>query len=305
MAKCQTIKVFPNKSFKETLDNKRIEQSEAYNFVEFSRIEEYRKVNQDLLLRAIKFLPKNTKNVIHVDNATGTGLVPQLAAELYFKKGIKATIIGIDPDLYALRRAADSMRNIDYIHLLLFQGYGQHLEELLKGHIPPEGVDVVSIHDAIHEIPGKDIKRAIFSSQAKILKPGGIQTYNSSFTTIGNGDSALKWGRWKLNAFAYFGEKRNKNITAIEVVSPEEYKKMIMDSGLKIVHEDVKTVVLSLEALKAISRYPEYVNGIFRDMENTEKYPLLEKSKALITILEKEGITELPRLWHEIVAQKI
>jgi len=299
------IKVFPNKSIKDSADHERTEQSEAYNFVEFSQIAEYRRVNRELIQKALEYLPKNIKQITHVDNATGTGLVPQLAAEMYFENGIKSTIIGIDPDLYALKKAAESMKNIGYIqNLLLFQGYGQKLEELLKGHIPPAGVDVVSIHDAIHEIPGIDIKKAIFASQAKILKKGGIQTYNSSFTTIGNGDASLKWGRWKLEAFAYFSERRNKDITAIEVCSPDEYKQMILDSGLKIVHETVNTVILSLDALKAISRYPEYVNGIFRDMENTEKYSLLEKSKALITILEKQKITALPRLWHEIVAQK-
>lgn len=298
------IKVYPNKSIGESPNLTRIEQTEAYNFVEFSEIAEYRNVNKELLLKALHYLPKSIKHLIHVDNASGTGLVPQLAAELYHKRGIEAMIIGIDPDLYALRRAAESMKNIKYIHLLLFQGYGQSLEEVLKGHIPDEGVDVVSIHDAIHEIPGREIKQAIFASQAKILKPGGVQTYNSSFTTIGNGDAALKWGRWKLGAFSYFGEKRNRNVTAMEMLSPEEYAKMITESGLKIVHEDFKTVVLSLEALKAISRYPEYVNGIFRDMEHTEKYTLLEKSDALLKTLEKDNVTALPRLWHEIVAQK-
>ncbi len=303
MAKSQ-IKIYPNNAIKDSPDKNRIEQTEAYNFVEFSQIEEYRKVNRELLLTALQFLPKNIKQLIHVDNASGTGLVPQLAAQLYHERGIKAIIIGIDPDLYALKKAKESMKNIDYIHLLLFQGYGQRLEELLKDHIPSIGVDVVSIHDAIHEIPGRDIKAAIFASQAKILKQGGVQTYNSSFTTIGNGDAALKWGRWKLGAFAYFNENRNKNFTAMEVFSPQEYVKMITDSGLKIVHEAVKTVVLSLDALKAISRYPEYVNGIFRDMENTEKYTLLEKSKALTTVLENQGVTALPRQWHEVVAQK-
>ncbi len=298
------IKVIPNKSFAIAKDKNRIEQTKAYNFVEFSQIAEYRKVNRELILTALQFLPKNIKKLTHVDNGTGTGLVPQLAAELYHDRGIAATIIGIDPDLYALKNSGESMRNFEHINILMIQGYGQHLEELLKEHIPSIGVDVVSIHDAIHEIPGRDIKRAIFASQAKILKPGGVQTYNSSFTTIGNADAAFKWGRWKMDAFAYFKENRNRNITAMEVFSPEEYTKMITDSGLKIVHEDVKTVVLSLDALKAISRYPEYVNGIFRDMENTEKYTLLEKSKVLIAVLEKEGVTALPRQWHEIVAQK-
>lgn len=303
MANAQ-IKVIPDKSIGTEEDFRRIEQNEAYNFVEFAQIPEYRNVNKDLIAKALEFLPKNTKSLIHVDNASGTGLIPQLSADLYKEKNINATIIGIDPDLYALKKAAESMSNISEIQFMFIQGYGQNLEKVLKDRIPDEGVDLVSIHDAIHEIPGKDIKHAIFASQAKILKPGGVQTYNSSFTTIGNGDAALKWGRWKLEAFAYFNENRDKSVTAMEVCSPEEYKKMITDSGLKVIHEDFKTVILSLEALQAISRYPEYVNGIFRDMENTQKYSLLEKSKALITVLEKQQVKELPRLWHEIIAKK-
>lgn len=303
MAKAQ-INVIPDNTIGTEEDFQRIEQSEAYNFVEFAQIPEYRNVNKNLIAKALTFLPANTKTLIHVDNASGTGLIPQLAADLYREKKLNATIIGIDPDLYALKKAAESMSSITDINFMFIQGYGQNLEKVLRGRIPDEGVDLVSIHDAIHEIPGKDIKHAIFASQAKILKPGGVQTYNSSFTTVGNGDAALKWGRWKLDAFAYFNEKRDKSVTAMEVCSPEEYKKMITDSGLKIVHEDSKTVILSLEALKAISRYPEYVNGIFRDMENTQKYSLLEKSKALISVLEDQGVKELPRIWHEIVAQK-
>ncbi len=303
MANAQ-IKVIPDSSIGTEEDFRRIEQSEAYNFVEFAQIPEYRNVNKNLIEKALSFLPKNITTLIHVDNASGTGLIPQLSADLYREKNINATIIGIDPDLYALKKAAESMNNITDIQFMFIQGYGQNLEKVLKGRIPEEGVDLVSIHDAIHEIPGKDIRHAIFASQAKILKPGGVQTYNSSFTTTGNGDAALKWGRWKLDAFAYFNERRDKSVTAMEVCSPEEYKQMITDSGLKIVHEDSKTVILSLEALKAISRYPEYVNGIFRDMENTQKYSLLEKSKALISVLEDQGVKELPRIWHEIVAQK-
>lgn len=298
------IKIFPDKSISEDASSQRIEQSEAYNFVEFSEISEYRQVNKELLTIALNYLPGKIKKLIHVDNASGTGLVPQLASEVYSQKGIKATIFGIDPDLYALKKSAESLKDFKGVEIVLIQGYGQNLEELLVDHIPSAGVDLVSIHDAIHEIPGKDIKKAIFASQAKILKPGGVQTYNSSFTTIGNGDAALKWGRWKLDSFAYFKEKRNRNVTAMEVFSPEEYKSMITESGLKVVYEGVKTVILSLDAMKAISRYPEYVNGVFRDMENTEKYSLLEKSKALIKALEDQGIKELPRQWHEIVAQK-
>jgi ubiquinone/menaquinone biosynthesis C-methylase UbiE len=304
MGKKQNIKVYPNQSIGTTVDKSRIEQTAAYNFVGFSEIPEYRTVNKELLLTAVKFLPANLKHIVHVDNATGTGLVPQLAIELYRDLGIKATIFGIDPDLYALQQAADSLPDVENIQVLLFQGYGQNLQELLKGHIPDVGVDLVSIHDAIHEIPGLDIKRAIFASQAKILRPGGVQTYNSAFTTVGMGESALKYGRWKLDAFSYFKQNRNKNVTAIEWYRPDEYAQMIKDSGLTIIHERIRTVMISRKALEAISQYPEFVNGVFRDMDHVGDYTLAEKSKALIAALDEQGITTLPRQWHEIVAQK-
>jgi hypothetical protein len=307
MDKKSNIKIYPNKSIDPSdhgTEKRRIEQSEAYNFVGFSEIPEYRTVNKGLLKTALSFLPSGIKKIVHVDNATGTGLIPQLAVELYKDLGINATIFGIDPDLYALQKAVDFIPEVDSVQVLLFQGYGQHLEDLLRGYIPEEGVDLVSIHDAIHEIPGHDIKRAIFASQAKILRRGGVQTYNSAFTTIGMGEAALKYGRWKLDAFSYFKQNRNRNVTAIEWYPPEEYAKMIKDSGLTIIHEEVKTVMLSRKALEAISQYPEFVNGVFRDMENVENYTLAQKSKALIAALDKENITGLPRLWHQIVARK-
>jgi ubiquinone/menaquinone biosynthesis C-methylase UbiE len=304
MIKKSQIKIYPDHTLEISQKNNRIEQSEAYNFVDFSQIPEYRNTNIELLKTAIQFLGNDNSSIIHVDNATGTGLIPQLASEIYQSFKMKATIIGIDPDLYALERGAESIQTSKNIQVLLFQGYGQNLQEVLQGHIPTGGVDMVSIHDAIHEIPGRDIKRAIFASQAKILKPGGVQTYNSAFTSIGMGEAAMQYGRWKLNAFSLLKQNRNRNIQAIEVYTPETYAQMITDSGLEIIHNKIKKVIMSREALEAISRYPEFVNGVFRDMEHESEYSLMKKSDALISALDKEKIAALPRLWHEIIAQK-
>src|SRR5438876_4119226 len=101
------------------------------------------------------------------------------------------------------------------------------------------------------------------------------------------GEAALKYGRLKLDAFSYFKQNRDRNVTAIEWYPPEEYAKMIKDSGLTIIHEEVKTVMLSRKALEAISQYPEFVNGVFRDMENVENYSLSQKSEAFISALDK------------------
>ena len=129
--------------------------------------------------------------------------------------------------------------------------------------IPPDGVDYVSVHDAIHEIGDEEDKESILAAMSRILKPGGVMTYNSAFTTAALEESAVKWGRWKSRAFSLLGGKRDRKAKAIAIHSPEEYKEMISQAGLSIVHEAKRAVKLSRDALGAISRYPAFVEGVF------------------------------------------
>lgn len=270
------------------------------NFEPFAQQPEYVQTNRDLIQIAISYLREGFVNI--VDVACGTGLAPKLLIEELQRTGQKGRIIGIDPNPTSLEIARKTTHPSEDVSVEFIKGFGQVLRELLQGKIPKDGVDGVSILDAIHEIPGEEDKKKVLSSMADILKPGGVLLLNSAFTTFGMEPSPMAWGKWKLRAFRHFDGKQNKDINAIKLHTPEEYKQMLEASKLKVISQAKKVVNLSHEALVAISHYPEFINGVFRDMIDQDKFSLEEKRDALVKALE--GIRFLPRGWWEIIAQK-
>jgi ubiquinone/menaquinone biosynthesis C-methylase UbiE len=282
----------------EVLTN-RVAQSKEYNFISFSRDGAYREANRELLSKAFSRLPSP---FFQVDVASGTGLVSQEMSSLCQEQGKRGTIIGIDPDRFAVESAGKNIPSTPYCAVEFVEGRAQDMDQLLAGRIPPEGADYATIHDAIHEI--EEDKQSIFLSIARILKPGGFFTYNSAFTTAALEQSALVWGRWKAKAFSILGGKRNRKIKGVITHTPEEYRQMITNAGLIVVHEAKKSVKMSRTALEAIATYPRFIQGVFADLVGGEKLALEEKSQALIKALDDLGITEVPRIWHELMARK-
>jgi ubiquinone/menaquinone biosynthesis C-methylase UbiE len=277
-----------------------VAQSERFNFVEFARDPAYRDANRGLLRQAFSRLPSP---FVHVDLASGTGLVAQEISTLCKQTGKRGTVIGIDPDGYAVQSARESTPSHSTCTIEFIRGRAQDLERLLFGRLPPTGADYVSIHDAIHEMEEED-KGTILESVSRILRPGGLFTYNSAFTTAAMEQAAMQWGKWKSKAFAVLGGKRNRRIKGLVTHTPEEYREMITSAGLSVIHEARRTVCLPRAALEAIARYPRFAWGVFADFVDEEKVPLEQKSRALVSALEELGITELPRVWHELIAQK-
>lgn len=276
-------------------------QSEEFNFISFSRDRAYREANRQLILEAFSYLPSR---FFQVDVASGTGLVSQEVGRLCQEKGKTGTVIGIDLDRFAVESAQKGTPSTPYCAVEFMEGRAQDIEQLLDGKLPPKGVDYVSVHDAIHEIEGEEDKRSILSSMARILKLGGIFTYNSAFTTAALEGAAITHGRWKAKALSILGGKRDRKIQAIKIHTPEEYREMICDAGLVVLYEAKRAVMLSRNALKAIAQYPAFVEGVFGDMVGKAKMPFEKKSRALIDALDALGINEVPRIWHEVIAQK-
>lgn len=281
-------------------------QTEGFNFGAFSRVPEYTKVNRDLLAKALDFVDiPNDEPLVVVDVATGTGLVPREIIKLLRERNIKAEIYGIDPDEHALEIARletpmDLLRQVTFI-----KGNGQELTRILSGKKRPR---LTTIHDAIHEIPDNDsqthdVKQAIFKAMADLLETHGILTMNSAFTmkAYAGGSAGMAWGRWITRAHELLKIKREK--TSLEVLDPEEYKKMITASGLEIIDTNLTPVNLSREALIAISHYPNFVNGAISGSQS-QTISLEAKSKALVDALTEKGIESLPRTWFEVIARK-
>lgn len=284
----------------EEIFSDRAGQSEEFNFIAFSKDEAYRDANRQLLREVFSRLPSP---FFHVDVASGTGLVAQEVSALCQEFGKQGTIIGVDPDHFAIESARKSTPSMPMSTVEYLVGRGQDLVQLLAGKVPPEGVDYVSIHDAIHEVEEKD-KQSVLQSIGQILKPGGLFTYNSAFTTAAMEESPMQWGRWKSKAFRILGGKRNRKIKGIITHTPEDYREMVTQAGLTIVHEAKHSIVMSRFALDAIATYPRFVYGVFADFVSEAEVSLAEKSRALIQALDDLGLADIPRVWHELIAQK-
>jgi len=281
---------------------RRATQSEEYNFIAFSGDAAYREVNRSLLARALALLPAS---FFQVDVASGTGLVPQEVCALCQALGKRATIIGLDPDRFAVESARQHTQPGPGCRVEFVQGVAQDMDRLLAGKIPAEGVDYTSIHDALHEIAGESDKRAVLAAMARILRPGGLLTYNSAFTTIAMDEAPMDWGRLKAKGLAILGGKRDRSKPAFKVHTPEQYRQMIEEAGLTVIYEGRQVVRLPREAMHAIGRYPAFVEGAFSDMLGTEQVSLEEKSRAILAAIDALGINEIPRVWHEIMARKM
>lgn len=283
-------------------------QSAEYNFRDFSIQPEYRKVNRDLLAKALNLVHIPDEGPLYVvDVATGTGLVPQEIIKLLREKNIQAEIYGIDPDAHALEIARQETPTDSFYQVIFIKGKGQEISTILSRKKRPRWI---TIHDAIHEIPDNDsqkydVKQAVLDAMAESLELGGILTMNSAFTTksyIDKDKSAgMAWGRWITRAHELLGIKREK--TSLAVLEPDTYKKMITASGLEIMHKDLVPVNLSKEALIAISHYPNFVNGAITGSQ-AKDISLEKRSQALVDALNEKGIESLPRTWFEVIARK-
>lgn len=272
------------------------------DFGEFSRMPEYIAVNKCLTEMLLSKLPRK---FFHVDVAAGTGMVEKLLIEGAEKTGKTGAIIGVDPNSTSLAIARENVISSQSVSIKFIEGIGQDLKRLLKDEIPVEGADGASIHDALHEIWSNEDKTQIIQSMADILKPEGLLSFNSAFTTIANGPD---WGRWKLLSMRKLSGqqdiKRDKKNKAMPVLAPQDYKEMIQATGLVVVHEKITPVFLTKEALKAISRYPAFFQGVFDDMPGQESFSGIEKSNALVQVIEELGTPGFPKTWYEIIAQK-
>lgn len=271
----------------------------GFNFEDFANQREYQDVNREQIERLFSHSPNPFS---HLDVATGTGLIPRLIIQVSQTRGIRGQIVGIDPNNVSLQIARKTTPQSDQVSVLYVAGYGQEIEELIDGKIPSEGVDSVSIHDALHEIDGEKDKRSVLAAMRNVLKQGGFFSFNSAFTTYGMEPAPMAWGKWKLKAFGMLEGRKDKTAEPIKIHAPEQYRQMIEEVGLVVVHEARKVVNLTKAALEGISRYPKFIEGVFGDMIDEGKFTLEQKSQALIDALK--GVEFMPRGWYEIIAQK-
>ncbi|MBI4580483.1 MAG: class I SAM-dependent methyltransferase [Planctomycetes bacterium] len=258
-----------------------------------------------------------------LDLACGTGSI----SELLLQQSPSAHLNGIDYDPVQVDLSAKHFTELGYT---VRRGF-ELTDEVIAGkpvlvfgvgsadELPfPDGTfDSVTIGNAIHVLPDKE---RFLAAVARVLRPGGVFGFNSSFYAGTNPPGAAQhMYEWLKEASAYI-ERKNEKLRAegrppIKRVrgtrgpafsnrwySPQEWTEMLGRCGLRVHDSNERTVYLDERCLATVGAYGGLAEVVMSG------YPVEEASEALQATagisLRNMNIDRLPRNWLEMWATR-
>ncbi len=280
------------------------DETNQFTFEAFAAHTFYTEINRSLVRQALASLEAYATNatLTIVDMACGTGAITRLIAEEITRQGRQACIIGVDPSAEALRRAQKGMQAAGSgVKAEFIQGEASDLPKIVHS------ADAAFFCNAIHLVPEK---LAAFQQVASILAPGGIFACNSAFYdgTYVPGTERF-YHLWTRRAVGWLRKEhpeirlsRDAKAMAMQWLNPTEYTDLLKQSGFSHVEITQESVPVSLEAWKDLGHYWLFIEGALPGA------PLAFGAAALGTSVyqvgEELGLTEVPRMWLQIVASK-
>jgi len=267
-------------------------EDEKFSFTPFTRHPFFTHVNKWILERVI--CPG--RQVI-VDLGCGPGAVTELILEHVRGQQPPPRVIGVDPSPSALAkaRAAISSKLAEFV-----QGSAEWLSKLVKS------ADAVVFLNAIHLMPDKP---QVLKEIRRVLKPGGLLAFNSTFFNGAyvEGTSGF-WRRWIVRSVQVLREKgievkHNGHAAAVEWYSADQYTAALKEAGFRPTTVELLRIDMTRAALIDIGRFSLFIEGALPGV------PLEEGAKALEVGLERTmselKVESVPRHWLEVVAEAV
>ena len=279
------------------------EETNQFTFEAFAAHPFYTEVNRALVRQALAHFATRPVDVplTIVDMACGTGAITRLVAEEIARQGRQAHLIGIDPSAEALRRAEKSMEEMgtgaDFI-----QGDANSLPSIVHN------ADAAFFCNAIHLVPNK---LSAFQQMASILAPGGIFACNSAFYegTYVEGTDRF-YHLWIRHAMRCLRKEhpevrlsREEKAQAMQWLTPGDYIESLKQAGFGSAETNYEQVYITLDAWKDLGHYWLFIEGALPGAPLAFAAAALEK--AVYQAGQELGLTEVPRMWLQIVATKI
>ena len=280
------------------------EETNRFTYERFAAHTFYTDINRSLVQQALAHLPKRAGKVTIVDMACGTGAVTRLIAEELAQQGQldRVQLIGVDPSAEALRHARIGMDQMNLkTHSEFIQGDAEDLPNIVSN------ADAAFFCNAIHLVPDK---HAAFEQMSTILASGGIFACNSAFyegTYVPGTERFYRlWTRravgWLKNTHPDVHLSREAKAMAMQWLSPEEYITLFKETGFSSVETVQTSVTISLDAWRDLGQYWLFIDGALPGI------PLAYGAEALETAVyqvgQELGMTEVPRMWLQLVATK-
>ncbi len=265
---------------------------DRFSFTPFTRHPFFTYVNRWILERVI--CPG--RQVI-VDLGCGPGAVTELILERTSGQQPPPHVIGVDPSPSAIAkaRAAISSKWAEFK-----QGSAEWLSKLVKS------ADAVVFLNAIHLMPDKV---QVLKEIRRVLKPGGLLAFNSTFFNGAyvEGTSGF-WRRWIVRSVQALREKgidvkHEGHAAAMQWFSAEQYSAALTEAGFRPTTVELLRIEMTAESLADIGRFSLFIEGALPGV------PLQEGSEALQTglarTMEELKVDSVPRYWLEVVAEAV
>jgi ubiquinone/menaquinone biosynthesis C-methylase UbiE len=279
------------------------EETNQFTFEAFAAHPFYTEVNRALVRQALAHFARRPVDVplTIVDMACGTGAITRLVAEEIARQGRQAHLIGVDPSAEALRRAQKSMEEMgtraDFI-----QGDANSLPSIVHN------ADAAFFCNAIHLVPNK---LSAFQQMASILAPGGIFACNSAFYegTYVEGTERF-YHLWIRHAMRCLRKEhpevrlsREEKAQAMQWLTPDDYIESLKQAGFGSTETNYEQVLITLDAWRDLGHYWLFIEGALPGAPLAFAAAALEK--AVYQAGQELGLTEVPRMWLQIVATKV
>ncbi len=278
-------------------------EREDFGYEPFTRHDFYEAVNRALVDEVTGRLDARPSGdgMTIVDLGCGTGAVTELVVEALQRRGLgAATVVGVEPSATALgqaeQRLAGSGMDVRFI-----QGDAAALAAL------GTPADAVFFCNAIHLVPDKNEAMA---DVARVLVPGGIFAFNSSFFTgayaPGTDNFYYLWTvhaiRWLRREHPQVRPSKGEKTLARQWLSPTDYSDLLRDNGFEVQVCELEQVQMNLASFVDIGRYWLFIEGALPGVPLAAGADALEHG-VRETFAEK-GLSSVPRNWLQVIASR-
>lgn len=270
--------------------------SEGFTFTNFANNPFYRTQNAHL----IDMTGVGSGQRI-VDLACGTGGVTQLIAER-LRGARDSVIIGIDHSAEMLKFAMEELKDVRDSAVQFVQSQVEQVSESVK-----ESVDTVFFCNAIHYVPDKP---TLLAEISKTLKPGGKLAFNTTFFEGAHLPETLPFYRkWMMKAARVLRREyglspvRSEKVEARRQLTPEEYRKLLEDSGFRVAKQEIETVKFTMEGFLDISTFEDFIEGTMPGVPKAEASASLQA--GVKQAFEEMNVDYIPRNWLDVVATRV
>jgi ubiquinone/menaquinone biosynthesis C-methylase UbiE len=267
--------------------------TEAHPYEDFTRHAFYQAVNDQLVA-----LANLRPGQIVVDIASGTGALLRPILDCIQAGGAPGKVYAVDHDAGALEAAR--------------QRYGENgISYLVADATELAGLvdraDAVFCANSLHMI---DNKIGIFEAVRKILQPGGVFAFNTTFFE-GSVPQATRrfYLVWMLKARQLLKSEhieavrvRGERVASLRQLTAGQYHRMLEEFGFLVRHLEMPVANMPQESFEDISEFPDFASGANLGV------PIAQATSALRRAVDQAfralDLTVVPRRWLQVIAER-